>query len=182
MPADALPMEPWEEDGHWWIPLIVVPWDEQIIVRGHEESFAPGAFDAQFPAGRPRRGRDVPVYWRHDESQLPVGRIDRSTCDAAGQWALIRMATSPRALEAAALCVDGTLRGCSPEVAPIQPKYKGADVGHGRITRGVMRHIALTPTPAYTTAGTKRRLDRAIARDLIRRRYHLDRRPQETQP
>lgn len=119
----------------------LLPFGEVVEVEGIRESFAPGVFAGTDP-------ESVVVLWQHDRTQ-PIGRMSDIREERDGYWGTLRLATTPRALEAATLSAERVVRGLSVGFLPDQSTRRKGIREH---TRARLIEISLVTFPAIPGA------------------------------
>lgn len=77
----------------------------------HGDVILPGAFDASL---RGRKAAEFPVFWRHDTSQVPIGRPVSITPDGRGLHTVTRIFKTQRGDELLAMCAECLAAGAAP--------------------------------------------------------------------
>ena len=136
-------------DGRHWISGIVMPWDQEVTIRGVKECFPPGGMRAR-PDGAPMPQRYG--HQAHAEGYpLPIGRIETVVDTHAGLWIESRLLDHPTADHAFALVDEGIVRGLSAEFRRGGGMRAGS--AQGRVSDGVLTGAVLTERPIYAGAG-----------------------------
>lgn len=133
------------------VDLVVLPYDDPITVpwqgRKVQETIARGAFD-----GIARRANRVRVNRDHDLARTVGRAVAFHPNRTEGLVAEVRIAQTPLGDETLTLLADGDL-DASAGFLPMDGGMKWTARNAYTITRGWLRHIALTPEPAYENAG-----------------------------
>ena len=137
------------------IELVVMPYDTPIGVmyagRPVQETIARGAFDGIQRRAKSRR--PVPVNVDHEE-RVPstIGKaVALHPNRPEGLVAEIRIARTPLGDDTLALAAEGDI-GASAGFMPMEDglEWRGRDAY--TVTRAYLKHIAMTPDPAYEDA------------------------------
>lgn len=135
---------------------IVVPWDQEVTLRGRAESFAPGSV-------RERADGAVPLRWEHTRGQqVPIGVMERAVDADEGLWGSFRLFDGDEAQRAWQAADAGIARGFSIEFRAPNAAPRGAGVG--RVNEATIMGAALTEQPVYSGArltGVRSRTPRA---------------------
>lgn len=134
------------------IELLVMPYETPTVVgwqgRTVTETIARGAFD-----GIQRRARKIVVNVDHQETvPSTVGSaIALHPSREEGLVAEVRIARTPLGDDVLALASEGDI-GASAGFAPFKDGMKWEGRNAYRVTRAYLKHIAMTPDPAYQDA------------------------------
>lgn len=134
------------------IELVVIPYEDPAMVgwgdRMVQETIARGAFD-----GIQRRPNRVPVNVDHQETvQHTIGRaIAFHPSREEGLVAEIKIARTDLGNDTLELAADGDL-GASAGFKPMDDGVEWENQDAYRVTKAWLRHIAMTPIPAYEGA------------------------------
>ena len=155
MPALPIEIRSEEEEGEVsdgrTIEGRMVPFGEVIEVEGTREAFMPGVFAGTDPS-------EVVVLWQHDRSQ-PIGRMTEIREEEDGYYGTLRLASTPRALEAAALSAERVIRGLSVGFIPDRTTRRSGIREH---TRARLIEISLVTFPAIPGAAITATREEAV--------------------
>jgi uncharacterized protein len=132
------------------ITLIAVPYNEEAFVsdwrpEADRERFAPGSFD-----GIESRTRHITLNRDHSRERAIGAARAFNTKDAKGLISTFKVSNTPLGDESLQLAADGVLRASISFSARTQDM--AAKDGLMTFYRAFLRHVALTPEPAYEGA------------------------------
>jgi len=132
------------------ITLIAVPYNEEAAVpdwrpEAEREKFMPGSFD-----GIESRTKQITLNRDHSRERVVGAARAFNTKDTKGLVATFKVSNTPLGDESLQLAADGVLRASISFTARSQDM--AAKDGVMAFYRAFLRHVALTPEPAYEGA------------------------------